>query len=55
MIEELKPCPFCGNHVRIWHVNGGYNIQCNVCGNGTITFIKLECAVEAWNRRIKNA
>ena len=49
--EKLKLCPFCGSHAKIWHIRGGYNVQCNICGNSTITFEKLECAIAAWNRR----
>ena len=54
MSSKLKPCPFCGSHGRIWHIYGGYDVQCNICGNGTLAFEKLECAVESWNRRVSD-
>ncbi len=51
-MKKLKLCPFCGHHARIFKDSyGRYNIQCNICGNGTITYNKLECAVAAWERR----
>ena len=52
---ELKLFPFCGHHGRIFRDSKGlYSIQCNICGNGTIGYGKLESAQEAWNRRPNN-
>ena len=27
-MDELKPCPFCGEQVRLVHIQGGYAIVC---------------------------
>lgn len=52
-MSELKPCPFCGGHARIFRVNCFYyEAQCNVCGNRTAPYKYPETAIAAWNRRI---
>ncbi len=61
-MDELKPCPFCGNKdafVESMQVRKGYeaNIQCNGClaSIHIITFDGEEEAIkqvcEDWNRR----
>lgn len=39
--EKLKPCPFCGEHVKLTHKDdqfgygfNGYIIECDSCGIG---------------------
>ena len=53
MIEELKPCPFCGGDAEITKWHEGYFVECKKqrCG-GTIGAYKTEEeAIEAWNTR----
>ena len=59
MMEELKPCPFCGGKARIIADDpfDGYQgnctvylARCVVCG-AEISGGKHEKAIEAWNRR----
>ena len=63
MIEELKPCPFCGGEAHIslpdddWD---GYCVGCDDCnvymglGFGCGLFPTLEEATTAWNRRVND-
>lgn len=53
MIEQLKPCPFCG-HDKPRLLNLDYIIQvvCPVCGaSGPRSAFKPDGAVTGWNRR----
>ena len=53
MIEELKPCPFCGGDAEITKWHEGYFVECKKqrCG-GTIGAYKAkQKAIEAWNTR----
>ena len=61
-MNELKPCPFCGNeHPTIIFLNSVFHwqIECAVCdirfrlGAGEKEKIK-ERTVDAWNRRAPN-
>lgn len=53
---ELKPCPFCGGEAIkstfSWgNISDEYTIECTVCRART-TVLKLEQAIEVWNRRV---
>ena len=53
-IDELKPCPFCGNNKRLVEVvtrQGGHSICCDWCGGTTDSEDSTEEAKNAWNRR----
>ncbi len=56
MVEQLKPCPFCGGEAIVTEHNGGFAaIGCS-CGKCRIHphafgFPSVEYAAEAWNRR----
>lgn len=63
MIEELKPCPFCGNYYvepRKFPLINRIGIYCDICGN--VSFFgdehkddectDFEAIVEQWNRRV---
>lgn len=62
MSEELKPCPFCGSDdidygIMSGTMKGFDYIQCQNCGAEirSINNGKYIEAIEAWNRRVKNA
>lgn len=61
-MNELMPCPFCGNAKNLAMVNekhdhsGGYFIACPECGASTIMRYAMgddpkPLLIEAWNRR----
>lgn len=57
---ELRPCPFCGNEVKI-DEDDFYMFCCDVCGagvtfakvlkDGTATDMSKSESIAAWNRR----
>lgn len=56
MIEELKPCPFCGR--KAWIIDTGnyprtfYRIVCQSCRTKQGKFYDTEEeSIKAWNRR----
>ncbi len=66
--ERLKPCPFCGEDAAIWYfpqhdrplLKEAYYVGCtnDNCGceiEKPGAFKSLDEAVEAWNRRVKDA
>lgn len=50
---ELKPCPFCGGHVRIGaNYLGQYNVLCADCGVMVwLGAYDAKTAHKKWNRR----
>lgn len=54
--EELKHCPFCGGMARIIdHTTtsiGYYFVECKTCFGKTVSFLKPDEAIAAWNRRV---
>ena len=52
MIEELKPCPFCGAKPRTFiEPDGGCHIRCWFCGSAHAFGWTEKKAAEKWNRR----
>ena len=56
MVDELKPCPFCGGKAILdWYILPKYEcvIFCRVCSLefGRYLGRNKEEAIEAWNRR----
>ena len=63
-MDELKPCPFCGEYLPQFVFS--YNpytmkreencyLQCVFCGCRTKVCDNRFLAIEAWNRRMNNA
>lgn len=50
-MEELKPCPFCGEKAAIGCDWDCYDVYCIGC-NAHIELDGMEDAIEAWNRRV---
>ena len=61
MMEELKPCPFCGGKANIIQSDISYSIRCSKCGVGIFrprmgesewcAFHTIKETTDAWNRR----
>ena len=57
MSEGLKPCPFCGGEdiaigkLEILCIK--YFIWCKTCEACSSSFLSLDDAINAWNRRAK--
>jgi len=55
--ETLKPCPFCGGHAEIVHIDDGENkggscVCCTSClASGNVEFEFKENFISNWNRR----
>ena len=50
-MEELKPCPFCGNPARIVKTNLGFGVECSVSGhihNTPTTYDTVDEAQKNW-------
>lgn len=57
MMDELKPCPFCGsNDIDIEKLEkyGTYYLSCKQCSIEQPLYNTLEQAINAWNRRTNN-
>ena len=56
-VEELKPCPFCGDtDIEIIEPSECYDefeVQCQECGARSEWENSKEKAVANWNRRVK--
>lgn len=57
-MNELKPCPFCGNEARVEIIDiapsRSYFIRCTQkCCEQTNAYKDKLSAIEAWNRRVK--
>lgn len=54
-MNELKPCPFCGNSARFGLTGSGWFVSCDVCGGCMGTpgsgYHSQEQAAGEWNRR----
>lgn len=52
MIEELKPCPFCGGEAKIYRPDdGSLFIGCKIGCVNQEPFAAEEGAIKAWNTR----
>lgn len=61
MTEKIKPCPCCNGKATTykWIASVVYNeysyeVQCTQCGLTTQSYVSLEDAIKAWNRRAGN-
>ena len=55
VIEELKPCPFCGGEADIWrceYTGNCYMVGCSYCHMFAMSDYEDE-AIATWNRRVK--
>ena len=55
MVNELKPCPFCGGEADwFWDgINQRWQIRCEDC-TAVVSCDGLEDAIEAWTRRCED-
>lgn len=54
-MNELKPCPFCGNDRIIWALGYGmqHGVMCAKCGACFLAIHRTkEIVAEKWNTRI---
>lgn len=50
--EPLKPCPFCGSKAKLYEAyDSSFSVQCEICGNRTLTYRTPEEARQKWNNR----
>lgn len=60
MTDKLKPCPFCGESVKIVRIGGGYfwthtEFKIRNCPIAhSRKYDTVEEVIEAWNRRANN-
>lgn len=57
MVNELKPCPFCGGEAGIMicdYIKHQSFCFCTVCKVRMPNMLTREEAIEAWNRRAKD-
>lgn len=57
MIEELKPCPFCGGNAQegFDDFHHGGHVKCVECGvTGPVWSNDTQDAINAWNKRTSN-
>ena len=57
-MNELKPCPFCGDSPRIRRfelmegfMDETYSVRCDFCGASIDRWLSNQDAIAAWNRR----
>ena len=54
-MNDLKPCPFCGNGASLEWMDGDELdlcwVECGKCGASTVFCGQPELAIEAWNTR----
>lgn len=53
MKEKIKACPHCGCKAEAHQAYDGFwQVQCGVCGCGTLQDRDKEHVIKAWNKRI---
>lgn len=52
ILDEAKPCPFCGGEGILVIGYDGYYIECKSCAVSTPERATEEEALEVWNRRL---
>jgi Lar family restriction alleviation protein len=58
--KELKPCPFCGSKAKIVDYRPSsrpsgvtyYFVECEECFGKSVSKLKRDEAIAAWNRRV---
>lgn len=54
-ITNMDPCPFCGEHDKLWvgYASPYYEVRCLECGGAMRDEVSLdaESAVRSWNKR----
>ena len=58
MIEELKPCPFCGSTNQVFNTWGELNlvsVKCTGCQIETKAFLCKLDLIAMWNTRVETA
>ena len=64
-MNDVKPCPFCGDKYPRYITKNDfgcrgadyeilYALQCEICGCQTKFFNRLAFAIDAWNRRTED-
>lgn len=51
IMDELKPCPFCGGGSTMFLLGKTVTVECNVCGAVIGGFDGDNDAIESWNTR----
>ncbi len=59
MVNELKPCPFCGRKARVEQEEQEiptdeewYRVICDHCGGNSGWLMRPEAAIATWNARV---
>lgn len=54
MVDALKDCPFCGCRAEVLEEGDKfYIVFCRECRSQTLSYLTIEQAEKAWNRRVK--
>lgn len=52
MVENARPCPFCGGKAKLWKYGLVHEVRCETCGATTNYRTTGDAAIKIWNQRV---